>query len=421
MPNNQSFIFELNPTTLQTSFFIAQRYFFAQKKKNVINIISTIAMIGVAIGTAALVVVMSAFNGLEALTLSQFNAFYADLKIMPAKGKTFEVNDSLLQTLRKIEGVQAITEVIEDNALVRYGDVQAVVVMKGVSSNFEQQYDLRSKLLTGQFLIEQNNRAYMIVGAGILSQLSIDLGNELKPLLCWYPKRQKNVQLDPEKAFKKLPILASGAVAVEQQFDNQYVFVPLSFAEELTQYYNRRTALEVKAQGGDKEKVQQLLQTQLGNNFIVKTREEQQASILRAVQIERLFVFIAFSFVLAIASFNIFFSLTMLAIEKRKDVAVLFSLGATPNTVRNIFLYEGSIIAVIGAVVGLLLGYSICFAQKQWGFVKLGLTNSQLEAYPVEMLWTDFVSIATIITVITFFAAFFPAQKATKVKMNEEL
>lgn len=406
---------------MQTPFFIAKKYFFSKKKKNIIHLLSLIAMGSVAVVTAALVVVMGGFNGMEALTMAQYNVFYPEIQLTATKGKTFIYTDSLQKILATIPDIQAITEVIEDNALLRYGEVQAVVTIKGVSSNFNSQYDLESRLVTGEFTTEKDNRAYMLLGIGVFNQLSVEIGDALKPLFCWYPKRQKGISLDPDKAFKKLPILASGAVSLEQQFDQNNVLVPLAFAAELMQYDQQRTALEIKTEQGKILEVQQNLQQLFGKNFVVRNREEQQVSILRAIKIERLLVFLAFVFILAISSFNIFFSLAMLAIEKRKDIAILFALGATRQTIRQVFLFIGGIIAGTGALLGLSLGYGICFAQQQFGFVKLGITSAIVDAYPIQLFWTDFAAICCVVVCITLFSSYLPAYNATKVKVGEEL
>jgi lipoprotein-releasing system permease protein len=399
---------------MRSSFFIAKRYFFSKKDKNIINLISILAMAGVAVITAALVIVMSGFNGMEALTMAQYNAFSADIQVTTVKGKGFVFGDSLRKILTQIPQIQALTEVIEDNALLRYGDVQTVVNLKGVSKNFVEQYDLQSKLVTGEFYTEKENKAYMILGIGILNQLSVNIEDEFKPLLCWYPKRQKNISLDVDKAFKKMPIVAVGAISVEQQFDQSNVLVPIQFASELMQYEGKITSLEIKTKNGEIELVKEKLQSILGNNFHIKSREEQQVHILRAVKIERLLVFFAFAFILAIASFNIFFSLAMLAIEKRKDIKILFSLGAKTKTIQEIFLYIGAIIAGIGAMSGLSLGYGICFLQQKLGFVKLGIQSAVVDAYPIKMLAQDFFAICATVILITLVASYVPARNAAK-------
>lgn len=406
---------------MQTAFFIAKRYFFSQKKKNVIQLISLIAMGSVAVVTAALVIVMAGFNGMEALTMEQYNVFYPEIAITTARGKTFVYDDSLKNVIGKVKNIAAITEVIEDNALIRYGNVQAVVNLKGVSKNFVEQYDIKSRLIAGNFFTEKDNRAYMILGLGVFNQLSVEVGDVLKPLMCWYPKRQKNLSLEPDKAFKKLPIMASGAVSVEQQFDQNHVLVPLEFAAELMQYETKRTSLEIKTSNANIETVQAALKNCLGTAFVVRNREEQQISILRAIKIERLLVFFAFAFILAISSFNIFFSLAMLAIEKRKDIAVLFSLGASRQTVKWIFLYIGAIIAGVGATSGLLLGYGICVAQQQFGFVKLGISSAVVDSYPVKLFWTDFAAICLTVVLITVLSSYIPARNAVKVDVSAEL
>jgi len=242
------------------------------------------------------------------------------------------------------------------------------------------------------------------------------------PLQLLYPKVTKTVSLNPENAFVRLQILAGGVFAIERQYDDNFVFVPLDFAEQLFSYGNRRTAIEVKAAPGQSiSDLQKNLKKQLGPQFKVLNSDEQHVSLLRAVKVEKLFVFITFAFILTIASINIFFSLSMLVIDKQKDIAILSAMGATANTIRNIFLAEGALIAFTGAFIGLLLGFLICWAQQTFGLVSMGMQTAIVDSYPVRMQLQDFVMTGATILLITFIVSIRPAMKAAQLANATDL
>jgi lipoprotein-releasing system permease protein len=409
---------------MNTALLIARRYLFSKKKRNFINIISIVSVVGVAIGTAAMVIVLSVFNGLEDFTRSLYSSYHADLEITPVKGKSFAADSLLLARLARIEGVKAVTEVIADDALLRYKDAQIVVKVKGLAANFDQQYPLREKLVGGNFALWQQKTPRAMIGVGVQLQLGIDLGDDMEPLVFWYPRKDKQVNIaDPSKNFEQRIILPGGVLAIEQQFDQNHVLVPIEWAEDLMQYKGRRTSIEVKVwKKSDIAAVQRVIRSIIdADNLQVKNSEEQQESIMRAIRIEKLFVFVALAFVLAIASFNIFFTLSMLAIEKQHDIAVLTAMGASAGMIRRIFLTEGFFIAWIGALSGMALGFVICFLQMQFGFVSLGIQSSVIQAYPVQMKWADFLSISVLVFAITVLASYAPARRATAVKVSEML
>lgn len=409
---------------MNTALFIARRYLFSKKKRNFINIISIVSVIGVAVGTAAMVIVLSVFNGLEDFTRSLYSSYHADLEITPIKGKSFVLEREMITRLGQTDGVQAVTEVIADDALLRYKEGQLVVKIKGLSKNFDQQYPIRSKLVGGNFALYQNNTPRALLGIGVQLQLGIDLGDDMEPMIFWYPRKEGTVNMaDPSRNFEQRIILPGGVLAIEQQFDQNHVLVPIEWAEDLMQYQGRRTALEIKVRPSAKlTDVQQAVRAIVTPHGLqVKTSEEQQESIMRAIRIEKLFVFIALAFVLAIASFNIFFTLSMLAIEKQHDIAVLMAMGASERFVKKIFIVEGFFIGSTGALIGMFAGFTICFLQMQFGFVSLGIQSSVIQAYPVLMQWTDFVSIGLLVFVITVAASYAPARRAAAVNVAEVL
>lgn len=372
-------------------------------------------MVGVAVGTMSLVIVLSVFNGLEDLIRTLHGTFDSELKISATLGKSFEISDEFMAEIHNIEGVELVTEVIEDNALLKYKDSQIVVKVKGVSDNFVEQTNIGQTLVYGDLVLEEDGLNYAIIGRGIQYALSISPGNDFYALQIFYPKNVQTGTIDPNQLYNRKSIMPGAVFAIEKQYDENYIFVPLDFAAELMEYGDKRTALEIKTASPDKlSQVQKRLQSHLGEEFQVLNSDQQHSGLLKAIKIEKLFVFITFSFILAVASFNIFFSLTMLAIDKKKDIAILYALGATNNVVRSIFISEGAIIAFTGSAIGLLSGLAICWLQQEYGFVSMGMQTSVLDAYPVKMQFTDFIYTALSLILITFLASYRPAVIATR-------
>ncbi|SNR50264.1 lipoprotein-releasing system permease protein [Hymenobacter mucosus] len=403
---------------------IARRYFLSKKKRNIISIISNISMIGVAVGTMALIIVLSVFNGLEDLVRSLYGKSDPDLVVTAVQGKSFELQAPLLARLTKTPGVALVTQVIEDNALLQHRDRQMVVKMKGVSDNYYAQSDIDSSIVDGSHRLRRNGTDYALVGAGVQHELGITLDNRFAPLRLLYPRniQKKTLSFNPETAFNEQSILAGGVFLIEQHIDDSYVFVPLDFAENLLHYGNRRTALEVKVREGyDISSVKNKLHQVLGKSFKVLDSDEQHVSLFKAIEVEKMFVFITFAFILLIASINIFFSLSMLVIDKKKDVAVLMAMGASSRNVRNIFLFEGAIVALVGAFTGLVLGVSLCWAQQTFGLVSMGMATSVVDSYPVKMKFSDIVLTSVAIIVITIAVSIRPALNASQLDVRENL
>lgn len=407
---------------MDLSFFIASRYFRSKKKRNFITVLSRISMIGVAVGTMALVIVLSVFNGLEDLIKGLYASFDAELKIEAAQGKSFQVNEDWLNSLRDVPGVEVLTEVIEDNALLRYKDNQVVGRIKGVSDNFLDQGRFSKGHFTGEMSLGSESQPAAILGRGVGYFLSVEMGNEFDFLQVFYPKAARAGSIDPRNMYNRDVIKPVAYFSIDKQFDDEYVIVPIRFAQDLLSYGDKRTSLEIKvAEGYDISRVKRTLRTQLGEDFLVRDTEEQHASLLLTIRLEKLFVFLTLSFILAVASFNIFFSLSMLAIEKKKDIAVLFAMGATQKLVKSIYVKQGVIIAFSGAAVGLLLGFLICWVQDNFGLVSLGVTSSIVDSYPVKMIWTDFLYTSLSVVIITFIASYRPAIIASRVKTVDHL
>lgn len=381
-------------------------------------------MTGVAFITAALVIVLSVFNGLEDLLHSLNNSFDPEIKIEATKGKSFEVSPELIKKIEETKGVSYVTEVIEDYAYLRYRTESnnQVVTLKGVSENFIEQNRIPDvNIVEGELALQKNGINYAIIGNGVKYSLSIAVGDNMFPLQVFYIKNARP-GADPSQLYSKMNILAGGVFSIVQQFDENYVIVPLEFARDLLNYGDRRTAIEVKTEAkANIFDVEHRLQTILGDEFNVLNHEEQHKDIYRLLKIEKLFTFLSFSVLLGIGSINIFFSLMMLALDKKRDISILAAMGAAGGTIRNIFLFEGALIAAIGACSGLILGAAFCFLQARYGFISMGMENAVMDGYPIKMRAEDFLWTLTVVSVITFLISIRPAVLASKTASVQHL
>jgi lipoprotein-releasing system permease protein len=378
-------------------------------------------MIGVAVGTMALVVVLSVFNGLEDLVRSLYASFDAELKIEAVQGKSFEVGPDWLLKIEEIEGVDIVTEVIEDNALFKYREYQHLARLKGVSDNYLDHGRFEKGYVWGSLELGSDLQPKAIIGRGVGFFLSIDIGNEFELLTVFYPKAPRSAgTIDPNQLYSRNFIKPAAFFSVDKEFDDNYIIAPLTFVSQLLNYGNKRTSLEIKVKDGESiQKVKSRLRGHLGEKFTVKDTDEQHEGLLRTIKIEKLFVFITLTFILAVASFNIFFSLSMMAIEKKRDTAILFAMGARENLIRKIYIKQGGIIAFTGAIIGLLFGFILVWMQDSFGLISLGIASSVIENYPVKMIWTDFLWTSLSVIAITFLASYRPALIASKVKSSD--
>ena len=396
--------------------WIARRYFFSKRKRSFINLISLVSMLGVGVGTMALVVVLSVFNGMEELNRMIFKTFEADLTVAPAQGKRLTVSPAMLQKIRKSGEVLLITQVIEDNALARYREGQTVVKLKGIDNSYLQRRQLDTALVEGKLRLQENGVDYALVAEGVRNALLISPEDILTPLELWYPQNRKTYTVLSADAFNQANFLVSGVFYIEDNF-NDYVLAPLSVVRELVGYQpNQISSLEVQVKPEtDIASLKKTLQQQLGSTVVIKDRDDLNPDLFRAIRVEKLFVTVTLGFLVLIASINIFFSLSMLAIEKKDDVAILYAMGASPSLVRRIFLFEGSIVAFIGAIIGLVIGIALCLLQQRFGFVSMGIESSLIDAYPVKIQGNDLILTTLIVIAVTIVVSWFPAQKAAAV------
>ncbi len=380
-------------------------------------------MVGVAISTMALVAVMSVFNGLEDLIRGLFSSFDSELQVTPVAGKSFVATEDWLTAIREVEGVEVITEVIEDNALLEYRGNQHIARVKGVSDNYFEHERFSKGYFWGDTTLGTGMRPGAILGRGVAFALSVNLDDINSVLNIYYPKAPKSAaSLDPNQLYASGQVEPRGFFSIEQGVDNEYILVPLDFFKDLLGYGQKRTALELKVSPEYSiSTVQEAVQAHLGADFAVKNADEQHATLIRTVKLEKLFVFLTLTFILALASFNIFFSLSMLAIEKKKDLAVLKSMGAKNSLIRGIFLKQGALIAFSGAILGLILGLLLVGAQAKFGLISLGIASGVVDAYPVRIHWPDLGWISLAVVTITLLASWRPAWIAAQVDPLEEL
>lgn len=403
---------------MNLSLFIAKRYLFSKKSYNAINIISLVSVCGVTLVTAALVVILSVFNGLEEVVVSLYNAFEPDIRIMPAEGKTIDTNLFPKEAVKKIPGVVNYCEVIEENALLKYKDKQYIARIKGVDSSFIKMTGVDTMMRRGELLLEQGENNFAVLGLGVEYYLSASLKDYINPIEIFVPKRGKKGSLNPAEAFNIKSIFPSGTFSIQMEYDQKYVLVPKRFAANLLDYENKVSNIELGLKPStDLEDTKDELKKVLGDSYTVKDRFEQHELFYKILKSEKWAVYLILTFILMIAIFNITGSLMMLILDKKKDIGILRNMGAETSLLRRIFINEGMMISMSGALIGLLLGFIICAAQQYFGLIKLeGSGSFVVEAYPVKMQATDFIYIFLTVLVIGLLASWLPVSKVLKKK-----
>jgi lipoprotein-releasing system permease protein len=397
-------------------FFIAKRYILSKKSTNVINIISAISILGVAVGTMSLIIVLSVFNGFDSLIKSLFSSFDPDLKITVVEGKTFNSDSIIFDNIKKMESIKEYVEVLEENAFLIYDEKNIIATVKGVSDNFSEMNGIDSMIYDGDFILKDDVRNYAVVGYGIAYNLSIGL-NFASSLNIWIPKRKEKITFEADKAFNNRYIQPSGIFSVQQEYDNKYVIVPIDFAREMLEYdYGAVSSVEIKIdESYDIDAIKKQIQNIIGNNFEVKNRYQQHELLYKIMKSEKWAIFLILSFILIILSFNVIGSLTMLIIDKKKDILILRNIGADDNLIKKIFILEGWLISAIGAVIGLILGALICFLQQKFSFIQFPSTGTFIiNAYPVRLQALDFIYTLITVFAIGFIVAWYPVRYITK-------
>jgi lipoprotein-releasing system permease protein len=379
----------------------------------VINVIAWISITAIAVGSAALIIVLSVFNGFEDIVKGLYADFYADMRIMPTRGKTFHISPTQIQQIKNTKGVAVISFVAEEKAVLN-GALQTIVSMKGVDENYTSINKINSPkhIPRGKFELGTVSDPKLVVGAGIENAAGIDVEKgALYPATIFLPNRNaaRLISSDGLNAFSIAP---AGTFMVQQDFDNKYVFSNLAFVKYmLSMNPDEFSAVEMKV-NGDPNQVKKLLQNQLGKNFLVETRYEQNRSLYAVMQVEKWVIYGILSLILVVAAFNMIGALTMLVLEKQKDIAVLKAMGANNQMVQRIFLSEGILLAGFGGGAGILLAIIVCWLQLQFKLIKLGGNSFIIDYYPVKMEASDFLLVIATVALIAILAAWIPSRKA---------
>lgn len=400
-------------------FYIARRYLFSKKSHNAINVISTISVCGVALATLALVCTLSVFNGFQDLIETFFTAFDPQLKITAVRGKVFDGQDKRVLQLKELPEVAVYSESLEDNVMVQYQGRQAMAVIKGVEDNFDQLTPIDSILFgRGDLLLHDEVVDYAIPGIQLLSTLGSGI-RFLDPLEIYAPRRGAKVNMaNPSTGFVTGNLFSSGLVfAVNQEkYDASYILTSMNFARKLFQYTTEVSAINLKLKdGADTDAVKKHIQTLLGDDFRVQDRYEQQADTFRIMEIEKLISYLFLTFILMIACFNVIGSLSMLIIDKRDDVVTLRNLGASDRQIVRIFLFEGRMISLFGALAGVILGLLLCWLQQEYGLISLGDSGSfVVDAYPVSVHASDVIIVFVTVLLVGFLSVWYPVRFLSK-------
>ena len=388
----------------------AWRYFRSKKTTNAINIIAWIAITAIAVGTASLIIILSVFNGFEDLVKGLYGDFYPAYKVVPIKGKTFELSTAQTKQLKSLKDIKAFSFVAEEKALLT-GAFQTIVTIKGVENNYQQVNPIQPYIRRGSFELGNANIPGIVMGAGIENAAGINTEKVFEAATLYFPNRNGNLLSgDGLNSFSVIP---TGAFIVQQEFDNKYAFTNLAFVQYMLGLKsNEYSAIEINAKENNNNLIKQL-QTILGNQVQIQTRYQQNASLYSVMQLEKWVIYGILSLILVVAAFNMIGALSMLVLEKQKDIAVLRALGATSNRIRNIFLLEGLLLAAIGAGAGIVLGGGICWVQEKFHLIKLGGSTFIIDYYPVKILPLDFILVLLTVTAISFTAAWVTAQKTS--------
>ena len=396
--------------------FVARRYLFSKKSTHAINVISMISAIGVAVATMALVIVLSAFNGFHDLVATLFTRFDPQLEITPVMGKTAPADDPLLATVRQMPEVAVVTECVEDNALAVFQDKQAMVTIKGVDDNFKDLANIQSTLYgDGEFCLHAANLNYGILGIQLAQQLGTGtLWTD--PLRVYAPIKEGQIDItDPTQGFVVDSLDAPGVVFYVKQtkYDSRYILVPIAWARNLFGEQGMVSSLELRLkEGSDIGAVKKKIAATVGDKYRVRDRYEQQDDTFKIMQIEKLFAYVFLTFILVVACFNIVGSLSMLIIDKRGDVVTLRNLGASDRQIGRVFLCEGRMISVAGAVIGILVGLLLCWLQQQYGLVKLGGSDASfiVNAYPISVHYLDVFLVFLTVVAVGWLAVWYPVR-----------
>lgn len=394
----------------------AWRYFRAKKTTNAINIISWISIVAIMVGTAALILVLSVFNGFEGLVKSLYSSFYPDLKIGTTAGKNITLTAEQLQKLRSVKGVKSVALVVEEKALLTNGEAQANAVIKGVDENYTYVSGVADHIVRGEFNVGTAEEPRLVLGAGVENAVGVQSDRSLEPLLLYTGKKGSVDLQNPLNSVSSGQVYAAGTFIIQQEFDNKYVLTNLPFVQQMLGLPpDTYTAAEIAiSQGADVEEVQLAVKNSVGENYQVQTRYQQNQSLYAVMQSEKWVIYLILSLILVVAAFNMIGALTMLVLEKKLDISTLHALGGSRGLIQKIFLTEGLLLAGIGGGVGMLLALGIALAQIHFQLIPLQGGSFLISHFPVELHGADFLLVGVTVVVIAFIASWIPARKAAQ-------
>jgi len=391
--------------------FIAKRYFSAQKNSNFVHIISWVSLFGVSIGTAALILVLSVFNGFEDLILGMYNSFDPHIKITINEEKTFSPDDINI----KHEAIVVKAFVLEEDVLLKYQEKEFIATVKGVSEDYKELTNFDSLLVDGSYIDTYESNNIAVVGRGVAYYLSMGLGAMFEQLKIYVPNRNAKTLLNPITAFKQGSVLPIGVFGIQAEIDEKFIITPLSFIQDLSGRENQISSVEIKLNDVKRMlEVQEYLKTELGDSFVVKNRLEQQEFLYKILNTEKLAVFLILAFIMIIATFNIIGSLSMLMLDKKEDIKTFRSLGATRTDVQKIFFNKSMLTIISGTATGLAIGLLLACLQQIFGFIGMGSGNFVVEAYPVAIKISDVFLVSITVIIIGIIASLYPSKVLTR-------
>lgn len=400
---------------------IAWRYIFSKKSTNAINIISGISMSGIIIGSASLIIVLSAFNGFENLVARLYSTFYPDITITPVKGKVFIPDSAKMAAIQKLDGVLYFSETLEENVLLAYNKQEHIATIKGVDTSYKYVTAVDDSVYYGDYILDYNYLNYSVdcavLGSGVASTLNVSLGLDYPAVQIFIPKRGTKSSANALNNFVQRSIQPMGVFRIQQEFDSKYVITSLQFIRNLLGYTNGEvSSIEIKVD--DKKNVDAVMDditAIFGDDFLVKNRFMQNEFLYRVMRTEKWAVYFILTFIFIIAAFNMIGSIAMLVIDKKKDIGILRSLGATESTIRNIFFIQGVLQTLVSIGIGFSIATLLCLLQMKFGLVTIpGAGTFVVTAYPIALLWKDYANVFLTVFIIGCIASYFPAYMAAR-------
>lgn len=391
-------------------FLFARRYLFGKKSTNAINIITGISVLGISIGSAALILVLSVFNGFQDLLLNLMNTMHADLRVTPVEGKTFPIDSSLVDSIYQIPGVASVSHTLEETALIEYNNNQDFCTLKAVPENYDSTTTIGSAIIEGNFILKKNGTDYLIIGAGIANRLSVNLADPFEAVTVYMPEHRQTGPLG--RPFRVRRAFPAATFSIKQDYDYQYVFCGLAFLQGILDLEGKASAIEIKvADASSRDRVKQELMHIMGDRFEINNKLEQDAEIFKLMNVEKWMSYGIVFLTLLIVSFNLIGALWMIVLEKAKDISILKSMGAVNSLVRRIFLFEGLFITLIGIFSGFVMATVFYILQMQYGIITVP-EGFVVQSYPMALQVTDFLVVLVSVGAIGLLASVLPARKA---------